>query len=153
MEKRRLVLFLFVACALVVVEGQAFGQNQVPAMPKHPKDILLLAARMNGLGAADMKPWHLKAAYEVYDADGNPKYQGSYEEWWAAPDKYKVSFSDPGFHQVEYVDGGKLMITGDAIFPFVRGEVESELTHPLPPAYALENGEYDSQNVDIGGRN
>ncbi len=158
MARRQAISFLIIVCALVLVPGQVFGQNAaattaapaVPAMPKDAKDILKLAAQVNGLGAPGMKPWHLKAAYEVYDVDGKPKYQGTYEEWWAAPGKYKVSFSDPGFHQVEYANGGKLMITGDRTFPLIEGAVEQEITYPMPPAVVLENGEYESQNVTIG---
>jgi len=102
----------------------------------------MLASQVNGLGAASMKPWHLKAAYEVYDVDGNPKYQGTYEEWWAAPDKYKSSFSDPGFHQVEYVDGTRVMISGDVTRPLIENLIGLELKFPMPPAAVPSNAQY-----------
>ena len=102
-------------------------------MPKHPKDQLILAAKVNGLGAAGMNPWHLKASYQMFDADGQPKGQGTFEEWWAGPKKYKISYADPDFHQVLYRNGMKTWTIGDAgVPPFPEWMVWRAFNHPLP---------------------
>jgi hypothetical protein len=92
--------------------GAAAGVS-VPSMPKDPKDLMLLAAGVNGLGGADVKPWHLKANYQTFDADGKPKDQGVFEEWWVGPEKYKVSYSSASFNQTLYQNGDTKLITGD----------------------------------------
>ena len=141
----RLSSFLILMSVFVLVSGQLYGQSAgvVPKMPKNPKDQMLLAAKVNGLGQEGAKPWHLKASYQTFDADGNPKGQGTFEEWWAAPDKYKVSFSDPGFHQVLYRNSKKTWITGDTgVPPFPEWMIWHVLNHPLPKAEALKHWSY-----------
>src|ERR1700758_4583091 len=46
-----------------------------PVMPKDANGMMQLASRVNGLAGMD-KPWHLKANYQTFDADGKPKDQG-----------------------------------------------------------------------------
>lgn len=143
-------LFFF---ALVPALAPAFGQavaqgasqtSQVvaaapvdPVMPKDANAAMPLAARVNGLAGID-KPWHLKANYQTFDADGKPKDQGVFEEWWAGPDKYKISYGSTGFNQVEYRDSEKDWIIGDAgMVPVPESLVEQYLVHPLPGAKVL----------------
>ncbi len=49
-----------------------------------------------------MKPWHLIATYQTFDDQGKPKDHGNFEEWWAGPDRYKLSYVSSGFNQVEF---------------------------------------------------
>jgi TonB family protein len=88
-----------------------------PPMPKDPNALMQLAARVNGLGSPDMKPWHLKANYQTFDANGKPKDQGVFEEWWASPDKYKISYTSASFNQVQYRKGKDTLVTGDTDWP------------------------------------
>src|SRR5690242_19961126 len=56
----------------------------VPAIPKDPNKLMLLAAKVNGLGSL-ARPWHVKAEFQTFDPDGKPKDKGTFEEWWAGP--------------------------------------------------------------------
>lgn len=87
----------------------------VPAIPGNPNKLMLLGAQLNGL-APDMKPWHLRANFQTFDADGKPKDQGVFEEWWDASAKWKVSYAGKEFHQVMYRNGdmGTRKMTGDS---------------------------------------
>lgn len=110
-----------------------------PVMPSDPNAAIAVAARVNGLASADMKPWHLKANYQTFDADGKPKDQGVFEEWWAAPEKYKVRYSSRGFNQVEYRTGDKRWIIGDlGSVPLQELMVEQYLMQPLPKPSVLQ---------------
>ncbi|HEY3838180.1 MAG TPA: energy transducer TonB [Bryobacteraceae bacterium] len=120
-------------------------------MPKDPNALMQLAARVNGLGSPDMKPWHLKAAYQTFDADGKPKDQGVFEEWWAGPEKYKLSYSSAGFNQVQYHNGKDTLMTGDVKWPpMLEGMVAQYLVHPLPPKSTVETQKYVANDIKAG---
>src|SRR6185437_5196206 len=88
-----------------------------PAVPIDPKKLMAQASRLNGLSSDGMQPWHLKANYQTFDAGGKPKDKGVFEEWWAGPEKYKVSYTSSGFNQVRYKTHEKLLMTGDDSAP------------------------------------
>ena len=153
MTRRR--SFLFLAGLALLVQGvtAAFGQAATPTttqagkasasaaqgtpvadpvMPKDPNALMHLAARVNGLAAVGMPPWHLKANYQTFDADGKPKDQGVFEEWWAGPDKYTISYADPDFHQIEYRNGDTTQTLGDKGWStLARDMVREYLNNPL----------------------
>src|SRR5690242_3131518 len=106
-----LILFLVSAPGFAQTSSQAATQPGTAVMPKDPTALMLLAARVNGLAGADRKPWHLKADYQTYDANGKPEDKGTLEEWWAGPKKYKVSYLSNGFSQTEYRNGKDGLIT------------------------------------------
>lgn len=163
----KLALALLALGTLVPASAQGSGQtaNQAtptsqakapaalaaPVMPSDPNALMLLAAQVNGLGAADMKPWHLKANYQTFDADGKPKDQGVFEEWWAGPEKYKISYTSTGFNQVQYRDGEKAWITGDAGWASLPEEMVSRyLLHPLPDAEEIGKKKYVATDEKMG---
>jgi TonB family protein len=121
-------------------------------MPSDPNALMLLAARVNGLSGADMKPWHLKASYQTFDADGKPKDQGTFEEWWAGPEKYKISYSSAGFNQVQYRNGKDTWMTGDVKWPPVSEMgVQHYLLRPLPAEDFVERKDIYANDAKIGG--
>jgi TonB family protein len=143
MARRQVLLFLISALVLIQASAQTSTSNTpqtsqpapasapAPAMPNDPNELMRLAAQVNGLGGLD-KPWHMKANYQTFDADGKPKDQGVFEEWWAGPEKYKVSFTSASFNQVEYRDGDKRATTGDAVrTPFAERTVEKYFVNPM----------------------
>jgi TonB family protein len=80
-----------------------------------------------------------------------PKEQGVFEEWWASPDKYKISYSIPGFNQVQYHNRGKTSLTGDrGLVPFGDTMVEIFLVHPLPTTSDNEKVSYIVANRQLG---
>lgn len=123
------------ALAAFLCAGLASAQSgpQTPAtIPTDPNQLMFLAAQMNGLGGIN-KPWHVKASYQTFDADGRPKDQGVFEEWWAGPRKGKISFAGKEFSRVEYYDGTKDLFTGDKGWvPLPQEMVMDYLVHPLP---------------------
>src|SRR6185437_11071007 len=109
------------------------------------------ASRLNGLSSDGMLPWHLKANYQTFDEGGKPKDQGVFEEWWAGPEKYKVSYTSSGFNQVAYHEGGKSLVTGDTGWaPLPQDMVEEYLVRPLPVASEIAKGRYTESNRKLG---
>ncbi|MGB0123706.1 MAG: energy transducer TonB [Silvibacterium sp.] len=133
--------------------GQAAPASEVvaPGMPRDPNALMRLAARVKGLVGADMKPWHLKAAYQTFDWLGGPQDQGTFEEWWAGPERYKISYSSGGFNQVQYTSGEKTSMTGDVQWPpLAEAMVEQYLVHPLLPTSIEGTQKYVADDVKIG---
>jgi TonB family protein len=169
MMKSRALLFFVLFFALVLGAALALGQaanqattqaNQAsatpgaaadPVMPKDPNALMQLAARVNGLASPDMKPWHLKANYQTFDADGKPKDTGVFEEWWVGPEKYKRSYSSSNFNQTLYWNGGKGWITGDPGWPPPPQEmVKQYLVHPLPDVSDVAKRKYFAVDQKMG---
>ena len=119
-------------------------------MPKDPNAVIQLAAGVNGLADMD-RPWHLKANYQTFDADGRQKDQGVFEEWWAGPEEYKVSYADPDFHQVEYRNGEKTQILGDTGWStLARDMVREYLNDPLENAMSGAKTDYVINDRKLG---
>lgn len=142
--------FLSLIAFLFSASGSAQNAAPTPIMPNHPKDLMLLAAKVNGLQGVD-HPWHLKANYQTFDADGKPKDEGVFEEWWAGPEKYKISYLSNGFSQVRYgTSKGLLMTGGPDSPPLGESMVEWFLTHPLPDAHDIKAQEYSEHDQKDG---
>jgi TonB family protein len=84
--------------------GQTQSPIPAPAAPnlKDPEALLAAARASNGLEGDDLKPWHLKATYDVFDPYGKPLATGVFEEWWAGKDKWKRSYTGPHYTSTEY---------------------------------------------------
>ncbi|GGH02356.1 energy transducer TonB [Silvibacterium dinghuense] len=118
-----------------------FAQNSTPrastsniSMPNNPKALLDLAREVSGLTSAEMKPWHAKYSYQTFDRDGKPANQGTVEEWWAAPNKYKREWVSDHFNQTEYQNERGHFRSGDPTLPpAAELTLLSRITEPIPP--------------------
>ena len=104
---------LFCLAALIATSTLSFAQAPTPAaLPTDPKELMLLAAKSNGLTGGDIKPWHLKATYKTLDEQGNVKDQGTYEEFWISPKKFKRSITGAAFTLYEYGTENGILFAG-----------------------------------------
>lgn len=60
-----------------------------PSAPTDAKELLLTAAKVNGLESPGLKPWHIVVSYDKFDEDGDNVDSGTYEEFWISPKLYK----------------------------------------------------------------
>src|SRR5260370_12154939 len=87
----------------LVADAPSSAQTGASApLPTHPVAFMILAHDKNGLNSADVKPWHIRGSYTIYDKNGKPADTGVYEAWWVAPDRYVRSFAGSRFQQTEY---------------------------------------------------
>jgi TonB family protein len=175
---------LFCLIAFVIVYQPAFAQNatatatpaaesanETPAsaMPSDPKELMLLAAKTNGLIGDDIKPWHLKASYTVLDENSRITDEGSYEEFYVSPTKYKRSYigttyyysesgnykrSFPGVDYKYSVYGTEkgVLFSGDQNKQFAHAfELRREFIEPLPDPQSVEQNSYFSKQLAAGG--
>ncbi|HTW78678.1 MAG TPA: energy transducer TonB [Terracidiphilus sp.] len=94
------------------------AQTPNPAPPpllKDPRAIFDAAAPYYDFTDPALKPWHLKAAYQLYDENGNPSKKGVFEYWWESTktqlanfDKYRISWSRQGAKYIGwYLENGE----------------------------------------------
>jgi TonB family protein len=125
-------------CALylaVVLPGFAqTATNAEPGLPKDPREIFAAAAPFYDFTSPDLKPWHLKATYQLYDEKGKPSEQGIYEYWWASPQVYRSSWTRPSATHTEWhMENGTHAYesTGEPINLF-EYSLQTALLSPLP---------------------
>src|SRR5262245_25641727 len=88
---RRYVLLLVGLAVLSCVLSSSFAQ--APHSPG-PAELLESARLKNGLTGADVRPWHIHGNYKIYNETGQAEVEGTYEEWWLSPTRYKLSFAN-----------------------------------------------------------
>jgi TonB family protein len=93
---------LFYAAAIPALAQQAPTPASATALPKEPLAIFQAAAPYYDFADSSLKPWHLKATYQLYDADGKPGELGTYEYWWASPSLYRSTWSRPSATHTEW---------------------------------------------------
>jgi TonB family protein len=135
------ILFLCLA-----VSTSAFSQTTpsaapaTPELPKDPREVFAMAAPFYDYNAADLKPWHLHATYQLYDEKGNPTEQGTYEYWWVSPQMSRSSWSRPGATHTDWHTGdGKHAYedTGERL-NFFEYKLQSMILSPLPSAAEID---------------
>jgi TonB family protein len=141
------------ASLTAVAASAAAEPAAVAVIPKNPTDLMVLAAKTNGLAGLNNRPWHVKLMYQTFDADGKPGHIGVLEEWWESAKKYKYIYTAPGFQQTTYRDGKAEVTTGDQGWPAIKilaDRVEGFLWTPLPSANMAANPTYRVQQRKMG---
>src|SRR5580658_9957434 len=95
---RRMALLSLVALYLAVAPP-GFGQASpipAPELPKNPGDIFALARPFYDYGSPELKPWHMRVSYQLFDESGKASDRGNYEYWWASPHAYRSTWTRPG---------------------------------------------------------
>lgn len=129
----RLFFSVLALAALPPLHAQVPG-NLAPPLPKDPRSLLELAAPHYNFNDPSLKPWHLKATYQLYDENGQPTEKGTYEYWWASPKSYRASWTREGKTRSEWLagDGGFYLKEDDLSLRYFEKQIESLLFRPLP---------------------
>ena len=138
---RLLSLLLLYLAATLPIFGQATAPSP-PTLPKDPAAILAAAAPFYDFNDPALKPWHLKATYQLYDANGKPTEQGTFEYWWASPKVYRISWTRPSAMRTEWSHADRSLYrkeSGAPLLYFERSMVEV-LVSPLPSRGPLSSG-------------
>ncbi len=129
---RQTTLRILLLLLLAATASAAQPDKPASPLPKNPAALLALAAQRNGLSGPNLKPWHIQATYQLYDAKGNPTEKGTFEEWWAAPDQYKLTFDDPGGASTLYVTPKGTYLAGAHELQHSEFLLLSWLFNPIP---------------------
>jgi TonB family protein len=140
----------------------AFAQDAQPAdssvkeapavMPSDPKELMLLAAKTNGLTGDDMRPWHLKATWKMLDEKGSVADQGTYEEFWVSNTKYKLTFTTKTGSRTEY-GTEKGIVNSDSEAPVDTHDLRRLWIFPMPIPGSLKSSDFGLRPETANGEN
>jgi len=91
------------------------------ALPTDPEEFLKLAAKVNGLAADSIVPWHVHATFQILDEAGKVQESGTYEAFWKSPDKYKMIYSSPSYNRTIWANDSGNFATTNPKWP---GQIE-----------------------------
>jgi TonB family protein len=136
---RLFYLFVLSLAAVLPSFGQTDG-NAAPGLPKDPRAIFAAAAPFYDFTSPELKPWHLKATYQLYDQNGKPTEQGTYEYWWASPKVYRSSWTRPGATHTDWhtADGKHAYQASSERLKYYEYKLQSALFSPLPDSSDLD---------------
>jgi TonB family protein len=127
-------------------------ETSAAALPSDPRELMLLAAKTNGLAGNDVQPWHLKASYKWFDEQGNVRDQGTYEELWVSPTKYKRIVTGTKFQYSVYGTENGALFSGDQERQFAgEDDVRRGFLNWLPSPEVIEKSNYSLYKREDGG--
>src|ERR1035437_9754771 len=155
-------LFYLIALGMVCLPTHA--QDATPAaaitkdapaaaLPSDPKELMLLAARSNGLRGPDVQPWYMKVSFTLFDDTGAVTDEGTFEEFWVSTYQFKVVIKSRVLSLTDYGTGSGVLRAGaqnpesDLLDKAVR-----EYEAPVNLAETtIKNSKFDLQKPEMGG--
>src|SRR5665213_2197325 len=134
----------------------ALAQTSVatPELPKESAEVFAAAVPFYNFHDETLKPWHLKATYQLYDDNGKPAEQGTYEYWWASPLVHRSTWTRPGAtHTDWYTADGKHAYYGvGERLKFFEYQLQSQLFSPLPEPGDLDpaRSRFQREAISLG---
>jgi TonB family protein len=152
MRKQFWVVLLFAAG--LPLPGQSTPAPK-PELPKDPRAILAAAAPFYDYSDPALKPWHLKATYQLYGQDGKPAEQGIYEYWWASPTVFRSTWMRPGATHTDWhtADGKHSYEATGQRLSFFEYKLQAALLSPLPDSAHLDPSKFrlDREEQKLSG--
>jgi hypothetical protein len=132
---------VLVFCLVAGFQGLAqTAAAPAQGLPKDPRAILAAAAPFYDFSDAALKPWHLKASYQLYDDKGNAAEQGTFEYWWASPKVYRSTWTRPSVTHTDWytADGKHAYLSSGEGLSYFESQLQSAFLSPLPDAGDLD---------------
>jgi TonB family protein len=119
--------------------------------PSDPKQRMDLAKKVNGLLNLDI-PWHLKATYEVFGADGKSADTGTFEEWRSNASQYRIALHSPSISAEEFGTDHGVFRTGEQGWPRKPlSLIPSMIARPIPSPFNPEKIRLENYERTFGG--
>jgi TonB family protein len=126
-----------------------------PQLPDNPSEVFALAKPLYDFSAPNLKPWHFKASYQLYDEKGDAAEEGTFEYWWVSPQVYRSSWVRPDATHTDWhtADGRHAYLATGQGFDFFENKLQSALLSPLPDDKELDPAHIhlDRQSISPGG--
>jgi hypothetical protein len=116
----------------------ADGCGQALRINERSPGSLAAAAPFYDYSSPTLKPFHLKATYQLYE-NGQPAEQGTFEYWFASPQLYRRSWTRAGVAQTYWhLADGKYVSAVSGRLNFFERKLPEALFSPLPTAAELD---------------
>jgi TonB family protein len=131
---------------MFVLAGNAYAQDPAALVER-----LHRATAANSIDDPQLKPWHLKLSFELYDAKGNPTEKGTIEKWWAEPSKEKTVYTSPSYTSTEIrTKDGLYRSKGTSYVPGSLELILRQVIHPMPSERDISDSKPDLRKEAIG---
>jgi TonB family protein len=132
---RQISIKIFLGCISVLLLPTLSPSHLLAqaALPTDAKELMRLAASSNSLVGDHIQPWHIRASFQIYDQKGHMEDQGSFEEFWVSPKKYKRVYESNKFSRTEFgTERGALRTGSRNTMPATFDLLRAELVSPIP---------------------
>jgi TonB family protein len=128
----------------------AAAPQNLPSMPSDPVAILEAGSKLNGLRGPDVKPWHAKLSYQIFE-DGKLQTEGTFEESWISDKNYMQTYASSDFTQTDYGTSNGLFRSGAQAWPKLQEmRVRRSLILPVPLSVALPEVKVKTKQIGSG---
>ncbi|MGA2351064.1 MAG: TonB family protein [Terracidiphilus sp.] len=143
--------FLGLYLAVVLPGFAQTAANAGPGLPKEPREVFAAAAPFYDFASRELKPWHLKATYQLYDEKGKHSTLGTYEYWWVSPLEHRSTWTRTGMTHTDWYPGdGKYAYESSGepmnLFEF---NLQSALLSPLPKPADLDPSKFHLEDEGV----
>jgi TonB family protein len=149
-------LHFSVSVLAVIVLGSGFPARA--KAPSDPTDLMKMAAKVNGLHGLNEQPWNLKISFKALGENGYLMDQGTYEETWFSPIKFKrsligatQSLSDFGTSIGTLRSGGNLRPGDELKASAAFNDIHLAILNPLPADLFVQVSEVRGAERNVAG--
>lgn len=100
------------------ISVSAAGAQSANPDANNPLALLAQVQATNGFSGDSLKPWHLKANYELSDATNKIVATGVFEEWWLSQDHWRRSYTGSHYTGTEYRLPSGYAYAGDPVIAY-----------------------------------
>jgi hypothetical protein len=94
---------------------------------------ILRASHLSRINDVEMKPWHLKFKFQLFDTKGKPAEVGTIEEWWGGLSLWKQRIESPSYTATVIENReGDFRTLGVGTIPVEIRAVEQSVVYPMP---------------------
>jgi len=137
------VLAVIVLCSGIAARGKS---------PKDPRDLMATAAKTNGLNGLNVQPWDLKVSFKALGGEGFLLDQGTYEETWISPFKFKRTLSGATHTLSEFGTAQGTLRSGDKWKSSVAlNDMHLAMLNPLPADLFIKLSEARGESRNEAG--
>jgi TonB family protein len=146
MTSRRGATLGFAWAALFLLAASSPAQDTAALVERLHK-----AAGLNSIDDAQLKPWHLKLSFQLFDSKGKPTEKGTIEEWWYKPSKSKTIYTSPSYTSTELrTENGFYRSKGMSYVPSLLELILRQVRHPMPSERDIADSQPDLRKETLG---
>jgi TonB family protein len=152
--RSQLVLALFLVAGFQALAQAPAAPPQ--GLPKDPRAILAAAAPFYDFSDPTLKPFHIKATYQLYDEKGKPEEQGTWDYWHISAKEYRSSWVRADATRTDWhtADGSVHRKESGKPLRYFERNLVSSIFYPLPSKAMLDSGRFklEAQSVTAGAQ-
>lgn len=94
------------------------------------------------------RPFHLKMETQVYDLNGKPSETGTIEEWWLAPDQFRIEINSGDIHEIILTGELDQVVPGVHRSAFLLRQLLTYTVSPLTPMNTNEEASEVTREIN-----